>query len=103
MSRRTEWGACDAVILGTGLISCAGRGPTRVLQAMHSHLNLFGCPGGPRESRRLPWPVAEVQPADALWPATDQWWLNNQKFANISARWAVAAAIDAIAMAQPPG
>jgi 3-oxoacyl-[acyl-carrier-protein] synthase II len=64
---------------------------------MDSKADLFN--GGVAQgenSTQLPWPIAEVCSADAPWPDDDPWWINNQKFANVSAHWAVAAAVAAL-------
>jgi 3-oxoacyl-[acyl-carrier-protein] synthase II len=78
------------------VISAAGVGASRIIDAMASNLNLFERGVTQGASTRLPWPIAEVSSADAVWPDYDPWWINNQKFANISARWAVAAATEAL-------
>jgi 3-oxoacyl-[acyl-carrier-protein] synthase II len=64
---------------------------------MASKVNLFDSrtPEG-KDPARLPWPIAKVCSADTTWPDNDAWWIDNQKFANVSARWAVAAAAAAL-------
>lgn len=85
------------VITGIGVISAAGTGASRIVQAMASKLNLFDNRIAEAEdSPRLCWPIAKVCSADTPWPDDEPWWLNNRKFANISARWAVAAAAEAL-------
>jgi 3-oxoacyl-[acyl-carrier-protein] synthase II len=95
--RATERILSNVVITGTGVISAAGIGASRIVRAMASKVNLFN--GGVAQndpSKRLPWPIAEVSLADAPWPDDDPWWINNQKFANVTAHWAVAAALAAL-------
>jgi 3-oxoacyl-[acyl-carrier-protein] synthase II len=41
---------------------------------------------------RLPWPMAKINPSDITWPKHEPWWVNNRKFANITAHWAVSSA-----------
>lgn len=87
----------NIVIVGTGVISAAGVGADRVVHAMASSTNLFDDRTEASDyCRRLPWPIAKVHPADAPWPTDDSWWVNNQKFANVSAAWAVNAAAGAL-------
>ena len=86
-----------AVITGTGVVSAAGLGAGRILEAMTSNENLFsGGLSSSEESERLPWPVARVKPEDMAWPRHEPWWLNNRKFASHAAHLAVAAAFDAL-------
>lgn len=87
----------DVVIVGTGVISAAGTGADRIVHAMASHANLFeGRIEAGDDLVQLPWPISKVSSADAPWPSDDPWWVNNQKFANVSATWAVAAAAGAL-------
>ncbi len=87
----------NVVITGTGVISAAGLGASRIVRAMASNVSLFnGGAAQDQNSGRLPWPIAEVRSADTLWPDDDPWWINNQKFANVSAHWAVTAALAAL-------
>lgn len=89
------------VITGTGVISAAGVGASRILHAMASNEYLFsGGPADNEDAERLPWPMAKVNPADVTWPQHDAWWINNQKFANLAAHWAVAAASEALRTAR---
>ena len=92
---------CDTVITGTGVISAAGIGASRILRAMASNAYLFsGGPADNEDAQQFPWPIAKVNPADAPWPQHDAWWIDNQKFANLAAHWAVAAASAALKTAQ---
>lgn len=86
----------NVVITGTGVISAVGTGASRIVHAMVSKMNLFDLRAEDEDSARLPWPIAKVCSADTTWPDDDPWWINNQKFANVSARWAVAAAAAAL-------
>lgn len=89
------------VITGTGVISAAGVGASRILRAMASNEYLFiDGPADNEAAERLPWPTAKVNLADAPWPKHDAWWINNQKFANLAAHWAVAAASEALRTAR---
>jgi 3-oxoacyl-[acyl-carrier-protein] synthase II len=87
----------DVVIVGTGVISVAGLGADRILHAMTTQANFFEpTMGTSDDSDRLPWPISRVSPDDISWPNDDPWWINNQKFASVSARWAVSSAAEAI-------
>jgi 3-oxoacyl-[acyl-carrier-protein] synthase II len=94
----------NVVITGTGVVSVAGTGASRILQAMTSGANLFDQPFGHGESSsRLPWPVAKIDPADTAWPEDDAWWVNNRKFSNPATQWAVTAAYAALRTAGTAG
>jgi 3-oxoacyl-[acyl-carrier-protein] synthase II len=87
----------NVVITGSGVISAAGVGAGCVVHAMTANTNLFDTPSDENEkAARLPWPIARVCSSDTPWPDNEPWWINNQKFANLSARWAVAAAAGAL-------
>jgi len=81
------------VITGTGVITAAGAGVGRLFDSMLAHSNPFDSLENEGANQfKQPWPVAKVAPADSVWPDHDPWWVNNLKFANLSARWAVSAA-----------
>jgi len=85
----------EVLLTGTGLITAAGHGAAPVLAAMDAGKPLLeDSVGG------LPWPTAAVDPADTPWPE-GKLWANAQKYANVSAHAAVAAAILAMAGAEP--
>lgn len=86
------------VITGTGMISAAGIGSRRALDAMVSRINLFGNTNGLQESEsgsRLPWAVAGFRESDTPWPKTAPW-PDFRKYANAAAQQAVAVASLAI-------
>jgi 3-oxoacyl-[acyl-carrier-protein] synthase II len=88
----------NVVITGTEVLSVAGLGANRIVDAMTAGLNLFdGNRGDGENSPGGPWPIAKVNPADTAWPTHDPWWINNRKFGNVAAQWAVTMAVAAIA------
>jgi 3-oxoacyl-[acyl-carrier-protein] synthase II len=91
------------VITGTGIISAAGIGTQRVLDAMASGINLFDNAKG-LDTRgagsKLPWPIAGSRLSDAPWP-TPAPWPDLKKYANAAAQQAVAVASLAIEKAGP--
>ncbi|MGW2642782.1 beta-ketoacyl synthase N-terminal-like domain-containing protein [Streptomyces sp. NPDC001348] len=80
------------VVTGTGVISAAGPGTARLWQAMAAGKPLFDRPSG------LPWPTAAVDTSEIGWPEGSSW-ANAGKYANQSARWAVAVARQALEQA----
>ncbi len=86
------------VVTGTGLITSAGVGADRLLQAMNSGAHFFGHhtkSGWNPTKARLPWPVAVVDWSAVPWP-NGEYWSNNRKYANVAAYAAVAVATQAI-------
>ncbi|MFC4508002.1 MULTISPECIES: beta-ketoacyl synthase N-terminal-like domain-containing protein [Streptomyces] len=91
----------DLVVTGTGVISPAGLGAARLWEAMAAGKTFFD--GGPegdvgRPAAALPWPTAAVDSSEIGWPAGPAW-ANAGKYANQSARWAVAVARQALEQA----
>jgi 3-oxoacyl-[acyl-carrier-protein] synthase II len=87
------------LITRTGLITAAGAGVDPVLAAMtagRSHIPTETAPG----QRRMPWPTVVLDPADTPWPP-GKLWDNAKKYANTAAFGAVAAAVRAMAGAEP--
>ncbi|MFF6990347.1 beta-ketoacyl synthase N-terminal-like domain-containing protein [Streptomyces sp. NPDC010273] len=84
----------DIVVTGTGVISPAGPGTARLWEAMAAGKTFFDQPtdGG------LPWPTAAVDSSEISWPAGRSW-ADASKYANQSARWAVAVARQALEQA----
>ncbi|MFD4908461.1 beta-ketoacyl synthase N-terminal-like domain-containing protein [Kitasatospora purpeofusca] len=75
----------DVIVTGTGVISPAGPGTEPLWSAMAAGRSLFGPPGP------LPWPVAAVDRSSVEWPPGRPW-VDNRKYANLAAHWAVGAA-----------
>nr|WSY51499.1 hypothetical protein OG999_16145 [Streptomyces sp. NBC_00886] len=82
------------VVTGTGVISPAGLGTARLWEAMAAGKTFFDQP----EGDGLPWPTAAVDSSEITWP-TGRSWANASKYANQSARWAVAVARQALEQA----
>ncbi|MGW7381540.1 beta-ketoacyl synthase N-terminal-like domain-containing protein [Streptomyces sp. NPDC054794] len=86
----------DIVVTGTGVISPAGLGAARLWEAMAAVKTFFDHPGDDGASASgLPWPTAVVDTSEIGWPAGRSW-ANASKYANQSARWAVAVALQAL-------
>jgi 3-oxoacyl-[acyl-carrier-protein] synthase II len=81
-------------ITSTSVISAAGVGADRIVAAMVARECLIGRDdrGQVEKASRLPWPMAKIDPSDITWPKHEPWWVNNRKFANITAHWAVSSA-----------
>ncbi|MGW3016421.1 beta-ketoacyl synthase N-terminal-like domain-containing protein [Streptomyces longwoodensis] len=92
----------DIAVTGTGVISAAGLGVARLWEAMAAGKSFFELPGGDGAAPGLPWPTAVVDGTEVDWPEGRSW-ANAGKYANQSARWAVAAARQALARAGIPG
>jgi len=91
----------DIVITGTGLLSAAGRGAEPAFAALRDGQGLFseiviGEASGAKAARV---PVGRVDPALAVWPSSEPWWLNSRKFATPSGVWAVDVVRQAVARA----
>ncbi|MFJ1704271.1 beta-ketoacyl synthase N-terminal-like domain-containing protein [Kitasatospora sp. NPDC088346] len=88
--------AAPLVVTGTGTISPAGLGPARLWEAMAAGKAFFGTGDG-RGGRTpaLPWPIAAVDRSEIDWPAGEPW-VDNRKYANLAAHWAVAVALQAL-------
>ncbi|MFJ8793516.1 beta-ketoacyl synthase N-terminal-like domain-containing protein [Streptomyces sp. NPDC102462] len=82
------------VVTGAGVISPAGPGTARLWEAMAAGKTFFEHPDG----AGLPWPTAAVDSSEITWPAGKAW-ANASKYANQSARWAVAVARQALQQA----
>jgi 3-oxoacyl-[acyl-carrier-protein] synthase II len=92
------------VVTGTGVLSPAGAGAAPLWEAMAEGRTFFGGAGtaqasGSEEADRaaLPWPTAVVA-TEVGWPGGTTW-ANASKYANQSARWAVAVARQALEQA----
>jgi 3-oxoacyl-[acyl-carrier-protein] synthase II len=88
----------DIVVTGTGVISPAGLGAARLWEAMAAGKTFFDHPGGDGAPSGLPWPTAVVDTSEITWPEGRSW-ADASKYANQSARWAVAVARQALAQA----
>ncbi|MFJ6836965.1 beta-ketoacyl synthase N-terminal-like domain-containing protein [Streptomyces sp. NPDC091209] len=86
------------VVTGIGVISPAGIGPARLWEAMAAGKTFFDTGGQDGPAPALPWPSAAVDTAEITWPAGRDW-ANAGKYANQSARWAVAVARQALEQA----
>ncbi|WP_327680664.1 beta-ketoacyl synthase N-terminal-like domain-containing protein [Kitasatospora sp. NBC_00458] len=75
----------DVIVTGTGVVSPAGLGTEPLWSAMAAGRSFFD-PAGP-----LPWPVAAVDRGSVQWPPGKPW-IDNRKYANLAAYWAVEAA-----------
>ncbi|MFJ8142975.1 beta-ketoacyl synthase N-terminal-like domain-containing protein [Streptomyces sp. NPDC096013] len=82
------------IVTGVGVISPAGLGTARLWEAMAAGKTYFDQP----ESDGLPWPTAAVDSSEISWPAGRSW-ANASKYANQSARWAVAVSRQALEQA----
>lgn len=87
------------VITGTALLTSAGIGPERLLDAMAAGDNFFNNDLGDGDGDGVPppWPVAALRWSDIGWPVGEIW-QNNKKYAGTAARGAVAVANMAIEM-----
>lgn len=88
----------DVVVTGIGVISPAGLGAARLWQAMAAGKTFFGTGDHDGPAPALPWPSAAVDTSEITWPVGRSW-ANSGKYANQSARWAVAAARQALEQA----
>jgi 3-oxoacyl-[acyl-carrier-protein] synthase II len=88
----------DIVVTGIGVISPAGIGAARLWEAMAAGKTFFDTGGHDGPAPALPWPSASVDTTEITWPAGRDW-ANAGKYANQSARWAVAVARQALEQA----
>lgn len=96
----------EIVITGTAAITAAGSGVEKLWEAMAAGESFVRAGNGTPAA--LPWPSAPVDRSTVAWPE-GQPWVNNRKYANLSAHWAVSAARQALERAGtadpdgPPG
>ncbi|MGW1067562.1 beta-ketoacyl synthase N-terminal-like domain-containing protein [Streptomyces aureus] len=88
----------DIVVTGLGVISPAGIGAAPLWEAMAAGKTFFDTGGHDGPAPALPWPSASVDTTEITWPAGRDW-ANAGKYANQSARWAVAVALQALGQA----
>ncbi|MFF7329106.1 beta-ketoacyl synthase N-terminal-like domain-containing protein [Streptomyces sp. NPDC008150] len=86
------------VVTGTGVISPAGLGTARLWEAMAAGKTFFGTGDHDGPAPALPWPSAAVDTSEIGWPEGRSW-ADASKYANQSARWAVAVARQALEQA----
>ncbi|MGW2545525.1 beta-ketoacyl synthase N-terminal-like domain-containing protein, partial [Kitasatospora sp. NPDC001574] len=75
----------EVIVTGTGVVSPAGLGTEPLWSAMAAGRSFFDSDGP------LPWPVAAVDRGTVGWPPGKPW-VDNRKYANLAAYWAVEAA-----------
>ncbi|KUN84252.1 beta-ketoacyl synthase N-terminal-like domain-containing protein [Streptomyces griseoruber] len=96
---RTPYDASAGIVVtGTGVISPAGLGAARLWEAMAAGKAFFGTGDHDGPAPALPWPTAAVDTSEIGWPQGTVW-ANAGKYANQSARWAVAVAGQALEQA----